>query len=149
MPILVDFKNIASGFFAGLCTNNTTLATMQFTLDKVEYDPGSQVNGTVSGVVYSLGVLGDRESVMDQPTESPILLDILIMLVDGSIINRVVDITHSIIITEIEECVEEMDIDVNILEKLPDVEPKDGIASGFDTIVEEWEGVDVPITNDN
>lgn len=146
LPALVDLKNIAGAYFVDADRNSTSPVACQFMMEQRQYDPGSDANGTLSAQIRVFGVLGNRETVDDQPDGQPIQLDILLMLVDKdkTIVNRVVDITQDITFTDAINGSISLDTELEVLDPLPDVEPEGG-DSGFGSDLTEWEGIDVPL----
>ena len=94
------------------------------------------------------GVLGGRTSTIDQKASTPILLDLRFQLVDAdkTVIANQFDITNLITFEELSDGTILIQLAIDDPEPLPDVEPeKPETPSGFDTTVEDWEIVEVPI----
>ncbi len=154
MPALVDLRNISGGYLAELDKNCDQPVIHQFSLNNRKYIEGSSTEGTISTgdlPITLFGVVGERNSIGDQPAHAPILLDILFMLVDEekTVINKVVDITDQIKFSEDASGNISLEIVVDVTEDpLPDVKPEGGgDDSGFGSSLEDWGVVDVPIIN--
>lgn len=147
MPALIDLQNISEGYMVNEDKNCMTPAILQFDINNRTYNPESTKDGTISTRVALFGTLGDRNSIADHP-ESPIMLDILFMLVDKdkTIINHKIDITDLISFDKEVSGSVSLDIDIEIDTPLPDVEPESDDNSGFESEVKDWHEVSVPLS---
>ena len=148
MPALVDLQHTATGYMVNVDKNCMTSATIQFTMNNRTYNPGSTTDGTISTQVTLFGTLGDRNSTEDQPKEEPIVLDILFMLVDKdkTLVNQQIDITEIIDFDEEESGSISIDVEMGVEEPLPEVEPEEDGDSGFESELEDWDVIDVPLS---
>lgn len=148
MPALVDLHNTSNGYMVNEDKNCMSSAAIQFPMNNRTYNEGSTTDGTISTHVAFFGTLGDRNSTIDQPEEEPIVIDILFMLVDKdkTLVNQKIDITDVISFDEEDSGSISADIEVEIDEPLPEVEPEDDGGSGFESELEDWEEVDVPLS---
>lgn len=146
MPSLVDLSNIADGYYVKDGNNSSSAATLQFYMNNRTYEFGS-TTGTITASVVLFGALEDRFSTSAHSDDNPILLDMLFILADedGTIVNRVVDITDLIEYEVDDDGVISMEVYIDIEEALPDVDIVES-DSGFITTNEEWQYVDVTIT---
>ena len=146
MPAMADLLNVANAHHVNDDINSTTTSTVQFDIGNIIFNPGSTTDGTVSSRVALWGVVGDRDNTTDQPKDAPIILDMLFMLVDKdkTIIRHKVDITDSITFKKETSGIIVMSTDIDLL--LPDVEPESGgDGSGFDTELDDWDVIDIPL----
>lgn len=149
MPALVDMRNMAGSYLVGSDNNSMDFSTHQFNMNNRTYDAGSTRNGTISATIYTFGVVGNRLSIDDQPAGSPILLDVLFMLVDAdkTIVNRVVDVTRLIRFSSETTGSINIEIDIELPDALPDVVPEgSGGGSGFEPQLTDWSVINVPLT---
>lgn len=150
MPALVNLRNLATGYLINSSSNTTGLSTIQFTMNNRIYDSGSNTNGTISATITSFGVVGERMFTLDQPSDSPLLLNTLFMLVDKdkTVVSKEVDITKSVTFSVEENRTIHIYVNASILEPLPTVMPEGGDGEqGFTPGVTDWEGVDVPLVS--
>lgn len=144
MPALVDLRNVATSFFIEADNPSNNHSTIQFKMNNRKYDDGSDTDGTISAVVALHGTLGDRLSVVGHK-EKPIFLDLRFMLVDKdkTVITRTIDITKLISFSKVNNGSVHLNLNLNLDEALPDIEPEDGSGMGSDII--DWEGEDIDI----
>ena len=147
MPALIDLRNISGAYMPAEDINNTTPAVIQFDMNNRIYNTGSTTEGNISGEIAFFGVLGDRYSVEDQPTEAPIILDVLFMLVDKkkTLIRQKLDITDLITFDVVHTGSITLTTDIHLDVALPDVEPEGGSDSGFGSGLNDWDIIDVPL----
>ena len=119
-------ENVSEGVYPATGQPSAERVTQQFTFDKIEFDPGSPFDGTISG---SCNVFGFDRSL-------PHRLTLETLLADGKTrTEETFDTTPEYILQE------NGDILIRIrltARKLPDVKPEGVPDSGFDVIVDEW-----------
>ena len=148
MPALVNLRNMAETYEFKDRKDGMSPVTYQSTNNTRTYDNDEKKNGIVSGNISVFGVLGDQMSVSDQPAGTPIMLDVRFMLVDEerTIVNRAYDITDKITFKKLDNGITLISLYLEDPEPLPDVIPEgSGGESGFDTSVEDWDVIDVPL----
>ncbi len=147
MPALVDLCNVADGYYVGSDRNTLSPATVQFTMNNRTYDSGSSTSGEISASLSLFGTLGDRLSTADHTEETPLLLDILFMLVDEeqTIVNRTIDITDMVSFNQLTATLE-LDLYIEMGEELPEVDSSGSDDSGFGSDLTDWDIVDVGLT---
>lgn len=153
MPALVDLKNISEGYLVNADKNTSKAAVYQFSMNNRKYNEGSSTNGTISTgttPIRTFGLKNNRETTADQPNDKPVLLDILFMLVDAdkTIINRILDVTNHIEISGNVSGTLTLNIFNLTLDPLPVVHSGNENDSGFGSDLEDWNVVEVPITNE-
>ncbi len=147
MPVLVDLLNVADGYYVASDKNTLNAKTVQFKMNNRIYDEGSDENGVISAELVIFGTLGERMSTASHSDSTPLKLDALFALTDAdkSIANRVIDITNIVQFTDQENGSIIMKVECRA-DALPKVTPvTTGSESGFDTNLENWETVDVPL----
>ncbi len=145
MPALINISNLSGGYYFQTNENSMIPVTYQFTSKDSEFNPGSATDGFITGNVDLFGVLGNPDSVTDQPADQPILLELIFMLVDSdkTIVKRTFDITQLIKFRKEPGGHMILSLTIQDPEPLPVVTP-DG-NSGFGTNVVNWEIIDVPL----
>ena len=149
MPALVNLRNMAESYSFSDKRDGMKPVTYQSTSNTHPYAEGQSKNGIIMGSINVFGVLGDQMSISSQPSGTPIILDIRLMLVDEerTIINRSYDITDKISFSRLTDGTILITLDIDDPDPLPDVIPEGGGGeSGFETSVEDWEVIDVPLT---
>ncbi len=149
MPALVDLVNLADGYYVYGDQNSGSTSTVQFTMNNRTYDTGSYYNGTISATVTAFGTLTDRITTSGHDDSPPVTLDMLFQLIDADYteVNLVMDVTDYVVHTQLSDGSIEITIEVDVDEALPAVEPEGSSGnSGFTGTVEDWNVVDVPLT---
>ncbi|MFI3288339.1 MAG: DUF5119 domain-containing protein [Rikenellaceae bacterium] len=149
MPSLVDLVNLADGYYVYGDKNSDSTATVQFTMNNRTYDTESFYNGTISTSVTAFGTLSDRTSTSGHDESTPVVLDVLFKLVDvdQTEVSYDLDVTSLIVHETLSDGSIVMTIDATFTEALPPVEPEGSEGdSGFGAEVEDWDEVDVPLT---
>ena len=148
MPALINLRNVSESYTFHNNADGKTPVTYQSTNNTRTYDSNKK-DGIVSCNINIFGVLGDRSSIVDQPSTSPIILDIRFMLVDKerTIVHRSFNITDLLNFELQEDGTMLLVLNLTDSTPLPDVTPESGDGeSGFDTTVEDWEIIDVPLS---
>ncbi len=147
MPALVDLSNVADGYMVATDKNTLNPKSMQFTMNNRTYDAASYDNGYITATLTLFGSLGDRMSTACHTAETPLKLDALFMLTDAekTLENRSIDVTHLVSYTDHDYEGIEMWIDCCADTPLPRVEPINDGDSGFDTEIEDWDLIEVPL----
>lgn len=145
MPVLAELKNMAESYYFAANRNSLTPVTTQFLMDNRVYYPNSFTDGTISVILPSIGVLGDRITVDDTP-DNKVYFDLLFQLVDEERTQIALskDITNDLEIIVEEHRAVTINVEVD-MGTLPDVKPEGGEDSDFDSDVSDWEGIEVPI----
>ncbi len=145
MPALVDLCNVASGYDVSNYCNTTTPVTTQFTMNSRTYDADSTTAGTIYADLALFGSLGNRYSTSGHTVDTPMLLDVLIMMNDGnsSIENRVIDITDLVTFSTDANGRILMTVNAFCDDPLPDIEEAEAESSGFGSTVTDWTYEDV------
>ena len=147
MPALGELRNMAGGFLIGQEINTMDPVTTQFTINNRVYDEGSLRDGHISTSIYSLGVMGNRNSTEDSQ-QKRILFDIFYQLVDKdrTLVEHNLDVTDMIeFYIDDNKTVFRLRLDLTAPEPLPDVKPEGGSDSGLGSELIDWEYVEVPI----
>ncbi len=146
MPALVDLRNVSEGYYVSGDKNSLNAKTVQFTMNNRTYDEGSDENGYISADIVLFGTLGERLSTTSHTDDTPLTLDALFALTDAdkTIENRKVDITDIVEFTDHGYSGITLKVDCRA-DALPEVVPVAGEDSGFDTKLEDWETIDVPL----
>lgn len=150
---LVDLGNVADGYMAESDKNSSSSATMQFDMNNRSYDDESVTTnreGTLSTSVALFGALGDRFSADEHTDQTPIMLDMLFLLVDEKTLEtRSKDITDLIEFTPQTDGSVKMSVYLDFDdEPFENVEPAGSTGgSGFGSDVDDWYSVDVPLTS--
>lgn len=150
MPALINLRNLATGYLIGHELNTLNIATTQFTMNNRVYDNGSTQDGTISAVITSFGVIGNRTSISDQPSTSPLLLNSLFMLVDKdkTIVNRELDITNMVTFSTEPNGTINIYVNAFMTDPLPTVIPDGSTGEqGFTPTVTDWDDIDVPLVS--
>lgn len=147
MPVLAYIHNMAEGYSFRKDQNITLPVSHQFTLDNRVYDVGSTQNGTITATINTFGVLGERNTVNDQPEDKPIVFDMYFMLVDQerTIVNRTFDVTPAIGFSPENNGSITLDLGIGIEQPLPEVIPGGTEDSGFGADLVDWGIIDVPL----
>ena len=147
MPALVNVHNMSYSYFFYNNKNGMSAASYQFTAGDRVYDDNSSTEGTVSGSVDLFGVMGDRNSITDQPESEPIILDVQLMLVDKdkTVITRSYNITDLIKFKDESSGTIVIELELTDDDPLPEVEPGSGDKGGFETVLIDWNVVVVPL----
>lgn len=153
MPALVELRNVSGSYFADTDLNSTDPTAHQFTMNNRTYDENSSRDGTIStktAPIMLFGTLGHRNRISDHTADTPILLDMLFMLVDAekTVINRVVDVTNLITFSPHPNGSTSLNLTVDLTDALPDVKPEGSTDSGFNSDIDEWDGVDITLPSD-
>ncbi len=146
MPALVNLTNMSGTYLFEEDINSMLPVAYQFTVNNRTYDPGSVTEGTISGKASVFGVLGQRGSSGDQPSNKPITLELVFMLVneEKTIVNDSYDITDDIVFSRKDDGDISIKLDLEVNTPLPDVTPEGG-DSGFGTSIVNWDVVDIPL----
>ena len=148
MPALINLRNVSESYIFDNNSDGITPVTYQSTTNNRIYDNNNKKDGIVSCDIDLFGVLGNRSSMIDQSSIDPIILDIRFMLIDKerTIVQKSFDITNLIKFELQNNGTMLLLLDLNDSVPLPDVVPESsGGESGFDTSVEDWEVIDVPL----
>lgn len=147
MPALMTLRNVSASYFFKDNKYGMSPVNYQENISNRQYDENSNKDGTISGQLNLFGVLGDPMSVIDQPKESPIMLEINYQLVDKdkTIITREFDITKLITFKKLTNGTVLIELSLEDPEPLPFVIPEGEGYSGFETTVEDWEIIKVPL----
>lgn len=148
MPILLTLQNVSGSYQFAQNKYGFSPVSYQVNVSQRQYDQDSKLNGTLSSQFSLYGVMGGRASVADQPADNPIMLTLNIQQVDKerTIITRHYDITKLITFTELSDGSILIELNLKDTDPLPQVIPEgsDG-ESGFETTVDDWEVINVPI----
>ena len=150
MPALITLQNVSGSYHFAQDKYGLTPVSYQVNDTQRQYDANSKVNGTLSTQFNLYGVIGGRATVEQQPADSPIMLTINIQQVDKerTIITRQYDITKLITFTKLSDGTILIELNLTDTDPLPEVKPEGGDGeSGFDTTLEDWEVIEVPINN--
>ncbi len=153
MPALTELKHMAGGYLLGMDKNTSTPVTTQFMLNNRSYNSGSKTEGTISTVITSFGIPGNRNEIEENADK--IQLDLAFQLVDKerTIVSFSLDVTKALKIAINENGVVTIDLDINQLSFpevwLPDVIPEGGNnnegGSGITSDLIDWDTIIVPI----
>ncbi|WP_298648810.1 DUF5119 domain-containing protein [uncultured Proteiniphilum sp.] len=147
MPALVDLLGIAESYNFREDKNTRTGAVQQFTMNNRTYDSDSRKDGTISGTVYTWGLLGEKPNEANVQRDSPVQMDFLFMLVDAerTLVRQIVDVTSSIQLQTESHGATTLNLYVELPDPLPDVVPEGGGNSGFETEIIDWDIIEVPL----
>ena len=147
MPALVNLKSISEGYMVDKNENSTKPTTIQFNMNNRTYDSGSTVNGTISTQITLFGTLGDRNSIVDHTKDTQIILEVFFKLVDKekTLVSQSINITNHITFDKEKEGAINFPAYISLDKALPDVEPEDDGDSGFDSELEDWDIIDIPL----
>lgn len=145
MPALAEIRNCAEGYFIGLDKNSTKPVTTQFTVNQRKYDEGSTTEGEISASIKTLGLLGNRDSKVDTELTG-LYLNLWFQLVDKerTVVSYEWNIIDYLIINNNNNHIS-LQIDIEIPEQIPDVQPEGSEDSGFSSELIDWETEDVQI----
>lgn len=144
MPAIAELRHMASSYFFATDRNSLVPVTAQFKMNNRTYASGTKINGTISAVITTFGVLGEWHHTADTP-DAKLYLDIAFMLTNAE--KTIVEVSTEI--TDIIEIIvdERGAVTINIeldTEPLPEIEPA-GNDSGFDTELVDWNKVIIPL----
>ena len=150
LPALFTIQNLSGSYQFAQNEYGFTPVSYQVNVNQRQYDANSKINGILSTQFSLYGVLGGRATVAHQPSDSPIMLTLNIQQIDKerTIITRHYDITKLITFTELPDGTILIELNLTDTEPLPEVKPEGGgTDSGFETTVDDWEVIEVPINN--
>ena len=130
-------RGVAGGRMMGAELNSTEAVSQAFLLNNAKYDPGSDVNGTISADFLSFGLIGDGMG------SDKYYLDINFVLINGDPYPLSIDVTDLISIEISLDLKLSLKLDLNI--ELPEVRGEEG--GGFNTDITEWdeEFIEIPM----
>ena len=148
MPALITLRNVSGTYSFKENKYGMSPVDYQGNASNRVYDSGSKTDGVISGKLDLFGVLGGRATIADQPTDSPLILNVSFQLVDEArtVVTREFDITDKVTFTKLENG--SISINLNLVDSipLPYVQPENnGEHSNFETTLEDWVIIDVPL----
>ena len=146
-PVLITLQNVSGSYYFEQNDYGITPVSYQVSASNREYDENSTVNGTISTQFSLYGVIKGKATTEYQPTDTPIMLTINIQLIDKerTIVTRQYDITKLITFSEQSDGTILIELNLKDPVSLPEVKSENDGESGFETSVEEWEVIDIPI----
>lgn len=148
MPALIDLNGMAGAYnFSG---DRSTLqaVSQQFTINNRTYNPGSTTAGTISTTVRTFGIPGQQPSSLTPQPDRQIAMDFFFILKDRdrTVVHLRANVTGLIRYLPGQHGATTLEVEVDLPERLPDVEPEEG-GSGFDSELIDWDVIDVPLTS--
>ena len=148
MPALIDLNGMAGAYnFSG---DRSTLqaVSQQFTINNRTYNPGSTTAGTISTTVRTFGIPGQQPSSLTPQPDRQIAMDFFFILKDRdrTVVHQQANVTGLIRYLPGQHGATALEVEVDLPERLPDVEPEGG-GSGFDSELIDWDVIDVPLTS--
>lgn len=147
MPALIDLLGIAESYEFEEDKNTRSVADQQFTMNNRQYDSGSKKDGTISGSIYTFGLLNEKPSETNVQLDSPVQLDFLFMLADveKTLVRQIIDVTSLIRFIPESHGATTLELYIELPESLPEVIPEGNSGSGFETQLIDWDLIEVPL----
>lgn len=147
LPILANLRNITTGYLLNKDLNEIGYGAFRFEIAHQERDFRSDADGIIAASFATFGLIGNQLSTNDQPKESPLLLDLMIMLTDKqkTIRKYTLNVTdHTTAVREKNGSIT-LSITDTLREELPIIEETDSHESGFHVNLADWSVVDVTL----
>lgn len=150
LPVLAKLKNLSTGYHFESDENEMQCGFFEFMMRQVVMDKGSLTNGLLKADFATFGLVGDRFSLRDQPIDSPLTIDLKVMLAneEKTIWSEALNVNESLKVIPQKNGAFILDIVVKFLNTLPVIdkgESTDSAKSGFQVDLVDWSVVEVPI----
>ncbi len=156
MNVLSEIHHIASSYYPHGDRNSTTSVRQQFEIGDPVYDAPRSRDGTISVRITSLGALGVRGTMADQPDNASNSLSVnaLYMLVDHTDTHESIEdreypnlgsSVEYLMFPSATQIRNHVRIHIADQEPLPDVIPEGETAAGWGSDVTDWDVIEIPL----